>query len=60
MLNSAILVLTESLGMSGFEKAYSLFIVTECLGKYIEPDRFLNGPAFCFFLDYVKVSCVTS
>ena len=50
VLNSAILGLNERLGISGFEKAYSLFIVSQCAGKHIEPDRFLNGPDFLYFL----------
>ncbi len=32
VLDSAILGLSESLGMSWFEKANSLFVVTECMG----------------------------
>lgn len=50
MLDSAISVMRGSLGMSGFEKVYSLFIVTVCLGEYIDfrkPDHF-DGLAFGF------------
>ena len=51
--DSAIFGLFESLGMSGFEKVYSLFGVTECLGKYIEfvmPDcLFSDDLAFFVF-----------
>ena len=48
--NSAIFALIESLDMSGFEKAYSLFIVTECMGEYNSTCKagssFLDGLAF--------------
>ena len=48
-----IIVLSESLGMSGFEKGYSLFGVTNCMGEYssfVLPGRLLlDGLAFFVF-----------
>ena len=53
--NSTISWLSESLGISGFDKEYSLFIVTECSVEYIEPDRFfIDGLAF-LLLDYSHI-----
>ena len=45
-----LFVISESLGMSGVEKAYSLFGVTGCKWEYIELNRFFKTVwLFCFF-----------